>query len=152
MLVKGIRASPRQNAHLRAWQDLIRLQTSLSSVFVILVPVYSQGWGLKCLVAMQHLRFPTLADGSRLQPRAELLAWVWMWCSLDARTRWEVGLRRSRWSQRARAVEAPITQVADEERSGVASGTAWNLWLVACSVASAPAAIYSSIRAIPGFV
>eukprot|EP00971_Amphidinium_carterae_P208553 4137781-Amphidinium_carterae.1 len=98
----------------------------------------------------QNLRFPIITPHRQLQTTCEIMMTAWI--------AWRARVLH------ARKVSAdPSTQPAWRAAPKACSkrawgqhvlvlGMTWNLWCFLCFVASAPAAVYAAVQAVPGFL
>eukprot|EP00971_Amphidinium_carterae_P221251 4392512-Amphidinium_carterae.1 len=145
------RRRKRRSAYARvawlAWHQTCLYHASFTLASCVLFSAYGSVHFLTCTVAFQRLNILVAARYRKLQNSLDALALLWV-CYTSSRF-FEAHAGENAPGGRRR----PVLKVkGGRSKRVVVYGVVWNLWILLCVLASAPAAIYAAVRAIPGFL
>eukprot|EP00971_Amphidinium_carterae_P255654 5075875-Amphidinium_carterae.1 len=100
------------------------------------------------MVALQRFQFPLVAEGVAGRRLLEGVVSVLVWHGTMAS-----GSSANLTERRERQMKARMPH--DKQKRAIHAAvlvTVWHSWLMVCVLASAPSALYSSAKAVPGFL
>eukprot|EP00971_Amphidinium_carterae_P287683 5711372-Amphidinium_carterae.1 len=90
------------------------------------------------MVVLQRLRLQSLTKSRQAQAILPVMLSLWMW-----------GMSR-RLHEAGQTVGQPNPKMRTTPRIALVVGMTWNVWIALCCLASAPAAVFAAIKAVPG--